>query len=82
MQYAIPTAIATPFLCVLMPIMWRMWIWTGTGNANFYYALTLVIGVVQSFFVVDVMTSVLKRDFLLSNPLQAESKKEKPGLNE
>ena len=27
---------------VLSPIMWRMWMITGSGNANFYFAITVV----------------------------------------
>lgn len=27
---------------VLSPIMWRMWMITGSGNANFYFAIIIV----------------------------------------
>jgi hypothetical protein len=47
-----------------------MWVWTGTGNANFYYALNLVIALAQSMLIVDVMSSVLKRDFLIRTKLK------------
>uniref|UniRef100_A0A1I8ESE0 GPI transamidase subunit PIG-U n=1 Tax=Wuchereria bancrofti TaxID=6293 RepID=A0A1I8ESE0_WUCBA len=32
---------------VLAPVMWQMWIVTGSGNANFYFAATLTYSVAQ-----------------------------------
>lgn len=53
------------YITVLAPIIWRMWIFTGTGNANFYYGLNLALAVLQILLVTDSLSAVLKRDFLL-----------------
>ena len=49
----------------LLPVMWRMWIWTGTGNANFYFAICVGIAITNGLFITDVMESVLIRNFLI-----------------
>lgn len=39
---------------VLAPVMWYLWIETGSANANFYFAITLVYSTAQvKFFFVD-----------------------------
>jgi len=53
------------YITVLAPIIWRMWIFTGTGNANFYYGLNLALAILQILLVTDSLSAVLKRDFLL-----------------
>jgi phosphatidylinositol glycan class U len=53
------------YITVLAPIIWRMWIFTGTGNANFYYGLNLALAVLQILLVTDSLSAILKRDFLL-----------------
>jgi phosphatidylinositol glycan class U len=30
------------FCTVLAPILWHLWIYAGSANANFYFAITLV----------------------------------------
>jgi phosphatidylinositol glycan class U len=39
-----------------------LWLLTGTGNANFFYAATMVHGLNSSLAVVDVMGAALRRD--------------------
>ncbi|VDO22151.1 unnamed protein product [Haemonchus placei] len=42
------TVAGTIVTCViLMPVMWHMWIVAGSGNANFYFAVTLIYNVAQ-----------------------------------
>jgi phosphatidylinositol glycan class U len=53
------------YITVLAPIIWRMWIFTGTGNANFYYGLNLALAVLQILLVTDSLSAIMKRDFLL-----------------
>ena len=53
---------------VLMPVMWHMWIVVGSGNANFYFAVTLIYNVAQVSFVMGpVLVSFFK--FLLFTDL-------------
>ena len=32
---------------VLAPILWHLWIYAGSANANFYFAITLVYSTAQ-----------------------------------
>lgn len=45
-----------------MPLLHSLWLLTGTGNANFFYAATMVHGLNSSLAVVDVMGAALRRD--------------------
>jgi phosphatidylinositol glycan class U len=65
MRYAFVVGCAFIYVSVLIPILWRMWIYTGTGNANFYYALNLALAILQIILMSDVISAVQKRDFLM-----------------
>lgn len=52
------------FALVLAPIFWHMWIYHGTGNANFYYAINLVTTMIQILFMTDCLSVVLKNDYI------------------
>lgn len=58
-------AISISIICtiILTPLMWNMWIWSGSANANFYYAMTLVSVLSQEFLILDVADSTLKLDY-------------------
>ncbi|TKR93569.1 hypothetical protein L596_007996 [Steinernema carpocapsae] len=47
---------------ILAPIMWKMWIITGSGNANFYFAVTLIFDVAQIFLATDLIYAFIRRD--------------------
>lgn len=50
------------YVVIMGPIMFDLWIWRGTGNANFYFAVGLVYACVQAMFVVECVRCVLKFD--------------------
>jgi GPI-anchor transamidase subunit U len=52
---------------VLAPIMFYLWLGSGGGNANFYFAITLVHTIGQIFLLVDVIYAALKREFIKLN---------------
>jgi phosphatidylinositol glycan class U len=52
---------------VLAPIMFYLWLGSGGGNANFYFAITLVYAIGQIFLLVDVLYAHLKREFIKQN---------------
>jgi phosphatidylinositol glycan class U len=52
---------------VLAPIMWHLWLSSGSGNANFYFAVTLVFSIGQIFLLIDIMYAHLKREYILLN---------------
>lgn len=67
MIYGFAISVASICIIVLAPVMWRMWVWTGTGNANFYFAICLVTVFAEALLITDAATAVLKRDFLLAS---------------
>ncbi|CAF0895359.1 unnamed protein product [Brachionus calyciflorus] len=52
---------------VLAPVMFYLWLGSGGGNANFYFAITLVFSIGQIFLLVDVLYANLKREFIKMN---------------
>ncbi|KAK3807933.1 MAG: major facilitator superfamily permease Cdc91p [Benniella sp.] len=53
---------------LLAPIFWYLWIYVGSGNANFFYAIGLVYGVGEIILMVDTTFAVLRRDFEILSP--------------
>lgn len=57
------------YICsvVLAPILYHLWIFAGSANANFYFAITLVYSTAQIFLVTDVIFAYLRREYDLYN---------------
>lgn len=55
------------FSTILAPVMLYLWLGSGGGNANFYFAITIVYSVGQIFLLVDILYAHLKRDFIKQN---------------
>ncbi|GJM92220.1 hypothetical protein PR202_ga08662 [Eleusine coracana subsp. coracana] len=47
---------------LLSPVMHNLWIWRGTGNANFYFATGLSYTCLQTVLVVESVSSMIKHD--------------------
>lgn len=62
---------------VLAPVMFYLWVGSGGGNANFYFAITLVYSVAQIFLIIDVLYAHLKREFIKVNGI--DNPKDKNG---
>ncbi|CAD6184778.1 unnamed protein product [Caenorhabditis auriculariae] len=46
--------VATIVTCVtLMPVMWHMWMVSSSGNANFYFGVTLTYNIAMIYMVID-----------------------------
>jgi GPI-anchor transamidase subunit U len=45
---------------LLLPLFHHLWIGTGTGNANFFYASSLVFGLANGFALLDCMWAGLR----------------------
>ncbi|TYJ54536.1 hypothetical protein B9479_004763 [Cryptococcus floricola] len=43
------------YTAILLPLLHSLWLLTGTGNANFFYAATMVYGLNASLAIVDVL---------------------------
>lgn len=50
---------------VIAPIMWYLWIIIGTGNANFYFGITLAFNTGQIFLFANSLFAFAKRQFYL-----------------
>lgn len=55
------------YACLLGPLFFNSWT-QGSGNANFFYAITLLWSVSQIIMVVDLGYAMLKREFERLNP--------------
>ncbi|KAI9468453.1 MAG: PIG-U-domain-containing protein [Benjaminiella poitrasii] len=56
------------YASVLAPIFWHLWIYAGSGNANFFYAITLIYNLGQVLLLIDFVYAALRREFDLEHP--------------
>ncbi|XP_049832992.1 phosphatidylinositol glycan anchor biosynthesis class U protein isoform X1 [Schistocerca gregaria] len=54
---------------VLGPVLWHLWIYSRSANANFYFGVTLAFGTAQIFLITDILFAYIKREFYLNNGL-------------
>ncbi|XP_072099464.1 phosphatidylinositol glycan anchor biosynthesis class U protein isoform X1 [Mobula birostris] len=59
---------------VLFPVLWHLWIYSGSANSNFYYAITLAFNVGQILLVSDYFYAFLRREYHLVKGLHLKSK--------
>lgn len=57
-MYALGLAVAT---CML-PVMWFLWLFPASGNANFFYNQTLVYQIFNSQILTAFVGATMKRD--------------------
>lgn len=50
---------------LLSPVMHNLWIWRGTGNANFYFATGLAYACLQTVLIVESVSTMLNHDRML-----------------
>ena len=50
------------YTLLLLPMLHSLWLLTGTGNANFFYAATMVHGLNSSLAIVDVVGAAIRTD--------------------
>ena len=48
---------------VMAPVLWYLWIYAGSANANFYFAITLVISTAQVLFITDLLFAFVRREY-------------------
>ncbi|CAG8501437.1 8685_t:CDS:2 [Ambispora gerdemannii] len=68
MRYNFFTTNIFLYSSVLAPIFYHLWIYAGSGNANFFYAITLVYSVGNIILLVDATFAMLRREFDVWNP--------------
>ncbi|KAF9915245.1 hypothetical protein BX616_006569 [Lobosporangium transversale] len=53
---------------LLAPIFWYLWVYVGSGNANFFYAIGLVYGIGEIILMIDTTFAICRRDFEILSP--------------
>ncbi|KAJ3114512.1 hypothetical protein HK100_001646 [Physocladia obscura] len=51
------------YASVLLPLFYNLWIYAGSGNANFFYAITLVVGAGQVTLIGDFVAAMVLREW-------------------
>jgi len=51
---------------ILGPVLYQLWIYNGSANANFFFAITLVFSTAQIFLVTDLLFAYVKREFYVN----------------
>ncbi|KAI1262799.1 GPI transamidase component-like protein [Xylariaceae sp. FL1019] len=68
MRYTFFAASTILYSVVLGPAFYYLWISAGSGNANFFYAITLVYSIGQSLLVSDLTFAVLRDEWEIERP--------------
>ncbi|KAF7559382.1 hypothetical protein G7046_g4783 [Stylonectria norvegica] len=68
MRYAFVTSSIFLYATFLGPAFYHLWIYAGSGNANFFYAITLVWSLGQSLLVSDLAFAVLRDEWEVERP--------------
>ncbi|KAK4241838.1 phosphatidylinositol glycan anchor biosynthesis class U protein [Achaetomium macrosporum] len=68
MRHTFVIAAVIMYATFLGPAFYHLWIYAGSGNANFFYAITLVWGLGQSLLVCDLMFAVLRDEWEVERP--------------
>jgi phosphatidylinositol glycan class U len=50
---------------LLAPILWQLWMYNNSANANYYFAINLLFSTAQIFLITDLLFASVKRDFYL-----------------
>lgn len=53
--------------CVLMPILWHLWIMMASANSNFYFGVTLALNTAEILLVTDLLFAFTKRQYYLKH---------------
>ncbi|KAI0594667.1 GPI transamidase subunit PIG-U [Biscogniauxia sp. FL1348] len=68
MRYSFLTASTILYSTFLGPAFYHLWIYAGSGNANFFYAITLVWSLGLSLLVSDLTFAVLRDEWEVERP--------------
>lgn len=68
MRYTFFAVSALLYSTLLGPVFYHLWIYAGSGNANFFYAITLVWSLGLSILVADSIFAALRDEWEQENP--------------
>jgi phosphatidylinositol glycan class U len=63
MRYAFLSFAMLSYASLLGPAFLHLWIYAGSGNANFFYAITLVYSLAQIILVADALYAMVRVDW-------------------
>ena len=78
-QFKYITGITLIVGLLLSPIFYYIWIVLGSGNANFFYSISLIMGGVHILLLMDILWTKLSIDYYDENGIDINSK-DKPVL--
>lgn len=67
-RYTFPALAALLYATLLGPAFHHLWIYAGSGNANFFYAITLVWSLALLILLTDAVYAVLRDDWESQRP--------------
>lgn len=67
-RYTFPALSALLYTTLLGPAFYYLWIYAGSGNANFFYAITLVWSLALSVIVADLLYAILRDEWEVERP--------------
>jgi phosphatidylinositol glycan class U len=68
MRYTFFAVAALLYASLLGPIFYHLWIYAGSGNANFFYAITLVWSLGIAIVIADSVFAVLRDEWEAERP--------------
>jgi phosphatidylinositol glycan class U len=68
MRYTFMASAAILYATVLGPAFYHLWVYAGSGNANFFYAITLVWSLGLSIILGDSMYAALRDELDVERP--------------
>jgi phosphatidylinositol glycan class U len=68
MRYTFFSVSALLYASLLGPAFYHLWIYAGSGNANFFYAITLVWSLGFSLILADMIFAALRDEWEQENP--------------
>lgn len=68
MRYTFLASSVMLYAILLGPAFHHLWIYAGSGNANFFYAITLVWSLGLSMLVGDMLFAVLRDEWEVERP--------------
>lgn len=68
MRYTFPAASTLLYSTLLGPAFYHLWIYAGSGNANFFYAITLVWSLGLTVILADALYAVMRDEWEVERP--------------
>lgn len=63
MRFKVVVALGLLYVTALSPTFYNLWIYVGSGNANFFYAITLVFSLTVTLCVSDMLWAAVRLDY-------------------